>query len=80
MDRKHVVEVSRIIKSTTCPRKFKCCKSKLKWLPESRILLNNRLVQCLEKNRPQCALAVDSGLCVFCECPVRNWIAQTIGI
>ena len=76
----HRKKVEVIAERIECPRGYECCKAGSARRPRVREVVTDQLIECLEDSHQPCAFAVDFGSGRFCECPVLNYIATSLGI
>ena len=71
-------EIKDIIGGITCPKDFKCYKSRFNDLCKAQIFGLESFLVCLEKD-PKCKFSYAIGSRYFCQCPLRAYIAKKLG-
>jgi len=70
------LEIERIKATVNCPRRFRCMRSGLGNIPPVRVYGGADLIQCLATDRMDCPLSpVFCHDIVFCQCPLRRYLA-----
>ena len=72
----HKDKIEEMAKTTECAKGFSCLKSGFKKIPEVRLLAGSEVVECLEADGKTCKFGLCYGAGVFCECPLRKYIAS----
>jgi len=80
MDIEHKRAIEEVTGQMQCPNGFKCRKSGFEQMGKVRLLAEGKVIECLEENGRSCSFGVSCGLCVFCECPLRQYIARNLAI
>lgn len=76
MGPEHKRAVKRMAEGMECPRGFKCRKSGFKQIGKVRLLADGKVIECLEEDGRSCKFGLFFGSGVFCECPLRQYIAR----
>jgi len=71
-------EIEKIIGQLDCPKHCKCYKSGFEHLCKAEDIGLTSLLKCLEEDHKKCAFSVAFGLSVYCECPLRLYIARKL--
>ena len=73
-------ELEEIIGSMQCPKEFECYKSGLNSLCKAKKFDVYESLMCLNDEEAQkCLFAVRYAYKYFCQCPLRNYIAEKVG-
>jgi hypothetical protein len=65
-----------ILNELKCPKDFQCYKTKYKELCKARFMGSSKILLCLEDASESCIFSSSlDGIC-FCQCPLRNYIAN----
>ena len=78
MERIDKKKIEKIIAGFRCPKKFKCCKSRLDDLCKAKDVGSEHFLECLEKDSAKCAFALHFGYGVYCSCPLRIYIGKKL--
>jgi len=76
----HRKRIEEIRRQMDCPKDFACCKSDFQSLCRTRIIVDGKLIECLEEKPQWCHFALPFGHTAFCKCPLRNYIANNFYI
>jgi hypothetical protein len=72
-------DVQKIMAETDCPRSFRCYESGLEDLTPVKVISHNA-IECLKARESFCPMSVAFGLSiVICKCPLRKYVAVTLG-
>jgi len=80
MGPEHKRAIKEVIKGMECPKGFKCQKSGLKQVGKVRLLAEGKVIECLDEDGRSCRFGVFYGFGVFCECPLRHYIARNFPV
>jgi len=73
-------ELEEIIDKMQCPKEFKCYKSGLNSLCKAKKFDVYESLMCLNDEEAQkCLFSVRYAYKYFCQCPLRNYIAEKVG-
>ncbi len=73
-------ELEEIIDGMQCPKDFKCYKSGLKSLCKAKKFDVYESLMCLnDEEAHKCLFSVRYAYKYFCQCPLRNYIAEKVG-
>jgi hypothetical protein len=73
-------ELEEIIGSMQCPKDFKCYTSELKSLCKAKKFDAFESLMCVNDEEAQeCLFSVRYAYTYFCQCPLRNYIAEKFG-
>ena len=79
-DNPYLKELEEIIGGMQCPKDFECYKSGLKSLCRAKKFDIYESLMCLNDNEAQkCLFSVRYAYKYFCNCPLRNYIADKLG-
>jgi hypothetical protein len=76
MDAEHKRAIEEVIREMECPKGFKCQKTGFKQAGKVRLLAEGRVIECMEEDGRSCGCGLFYGSGVFCECPLRQYIAR----
>lgn len=76
MELEHRRALEELAKGMKCPKGFECIKADFEQSGKVRLLAKGRVVECLEQNGRACKFGLIYGDGVFCECPLRQYIAK----
>ena len=74
----HRDKIEGIIAEMDCPIDVKCYRGELDNLTKVRMLANDAVIECLEKNRRLCKFELPFGETFFCICRLRQYIAKNL--
>ena len=73
-------ELEEIIGRMQCPKEFECYKSGLNSLCKAKKFDVYESLMCLNDEEAQkCLFSVRYAYKYFCQCPLRNYIAEKVG-
>jgi hypothetical protein len=73
-------EIEQIIKEMDCPKEFVCYTSEFIKVGEARAIANGELLECLEEDGQLCRFGLPFGYAVFCQCPLRIYLASELNL
>lgn len=76
----HKRRMDEIIRGMQCPKDFECYKSGFEKLSKVRFVADAKLIECLEQTGRTCKSGLSFGSSIFCECPLRNYIAKNFHV
>ena len=79
MEQNYKKEIEKIIGGMTCPKDFRCYKSKFKSICKAEFAKGESLLVCLEENPPECIFSLFYATRYYCRCPLREYIAKKLG-
>jgi hypothetical protein len=79
MDEQVRKRIEEIAPGMKCPKGFACAESGFEELCKAQDRGLESYLECLERNAWNCPFAVPFGHGHFCECPLRVYIAKTLG-
>ena len=62
-----------------CPKNFKCYKKKYDKLCKTEYFGETKVLLCLEEEPQSCIFSLSYKDTYYCQCPLRNYIAEEIG-
>lgn len=62
-----------------CPKDFQCYKRKYKDLCKTEYFGETKVLLCLEEEPQSCTFSLSYKETYYCQCPLRNYIAEEIG-
>ena len=68
-----------IVGDLKCPKDFQCYKSKYKALCKAGVNGNPDILHCLEEEPNECIFSLSYRDTYYCQCPLRNYIAEKFG-
>ena len=69
-----------IIGKLKCPKDFLCYRTNYKKLGKAQFVGNSKILLCLENPPQACIFSSSSNDISFCQCPLRNYIANNYGM
>jgi uncharacterized protein (UPF0335 family) len=72
------IKVKEIIGELRCPKNYQCYRTKYKELCKAELLGKLKIVQCLEEDPQGCIFSLLYKDAYYCQCPLRNYIAEKI--
>ena len=63
-----------------CPKDFTCYKSGFENLSRIKDVADGKIVECLEEDSQPCEFGLNFGSSVFCQCKLRNYIANNLHV
>ena len=72
------IEISNIIGGLSCPKKYNCYRSKYQKLCKAAFVEELKVVNCLEEESQKCIFSLPYKDACYCQCPLRNYIAEKI--
>jgi hypothetical protein len=73
-------EVQKIMAEMDCPKSFRCYESGFEDLTTVQVISSNGLVECHGAGKSLCPLSARFGFdWAFCRCPLRKYVAVTLG-
>ena len=73
-------QIEEIISDLECPKDFECYKSGFAHVGKAKDAGIESLLECSEENPEMCTFSLPFGYAYLCECPLRYYIAKTLGI
>lgn len=61
-----------------CPKNFKCYKKKYDELCKAEYFGETKVLHCLEEEPQSCTFSLSFNDIYYCQCPLRNFIAEEI--
>lgn len=80
MQSKHKEHIEKIISQIQCPRRFRCYQSGFQDLGQVKDIGLESFLECLEEAPRTCPFCVPFASRHFCQCPLRLYVARTLGI
>ena len=68
-----------IIGALKCPKDFKCYKSTYNELCAAEFQYRTNVLNCLEEKPDGCIFSLSYRDTYYCQCPLRNYIAEKVG-
>ena len=72
------IEVTEIIGGLKCPKNYRCYRTKYKELCKAEFVEKVKIVHCLEEDAQGCIFSLLYKDAYYCQCPLRNYIAEKI--
>lgn len=72
----HEAEIRRILSRMSCPRRAECCDPDIEKSRRVHCLGDADLIECLDSRGRCCPLGLPFGYAIFCQCPVRKYLAR----
>lgn len=72
------MEVTEIIGGLKCPKNYHCYRTKYTELCRAAFVDSLKVLHCLEENAQGCIFALSYKDAWYCQCPLRNYIAEKI--
>jgi hypothetical protein len=72
------IEVTEIIGGLRCPKNYHCYRTNYKELCKAEFLGKLKVVHCLEEDSQGCIFSLLYKDAYYCQCPLRNYIAEKI--
>lgn len=72
------IEVTEIIGGLKCPKNYRCYRKKYKELCKAEFVEQVKIVHCLEEDAKGCIFSLLYKDAYYCQCPLRNYIAEKI--
>jgi len=72
------IELTEIIGGLKCPKNYHCYRTNYKELCKAEFLGKLKVVHCLEEDSQGCIFSLSYKDAYYCQCPVRNYIAEKI--
>ena len=72
------IEVTEIIDGLNCPKNYRCYRKKYKELCKAEFVEQVKIVHCLEEDAQGCIFSLLYKDAYYCQCPLRNYIAEKI--
>jgi uncharacterized protein (UPF0335 family) len=72
------IEVTEIIGGLRCPKNYHCYKTQYKELCKAEFIENLKIMNCLEEDSQGCIFSLLYKDAYYCQCPLRNYIAEKI--
>ena len=77
LTQKQQERVQEIMASMECPKGFPCYESNFEQMPNTKVVADGKVVECLEPKSATCSYALPFGFGRICTCPLRAYIAAT---
>ena len=71
-------KIEEIMGGMKCPKDFECAKGGFERLCQAKDFGLEQFLECLEDNPLQCPFAVPFGFDLFCQCPLRVYLAKKL--
>ena len=71
-------DVEEIIDGLKCPKDFSCYTSEFKSLCRARDVGLESFIACLASDSIECKFSIQFGGLIFCQCPLRVYIAKNL--
>ena len=81
-ERENVVRDMKVVSfmgELKCPKNFKCYKNKYDKLCKAEYFGETKVLLCLEEEPQSCTFTLSFNDTYYCQCPLRNFIAEEIG-
>ena len=81
-ERKNVIQDMKVVNfmgELKCPKNFKCYKKKYEKLCKADYFGETTVLLCLEEEPQSCTFSLLFHNTYYCQCPLRNYIAEEIG-
>jgi hypothetical protein len=75
----HKSRIEQFIGTLECPRDYECYRSGFEMLSRAQCVGETGLIECLGEHGDCCPYGLPFGDSVFCQCPLRKYIAETLG-
>jgi seryl-tRNA synthetase len=72
------IELTKIIGALRCPKNYHCYRTKYKELCKAELVGKLKIVHCLEEDSQGCIFSLLYKDAYYCQCPLRNYIAEKI--
>ena len=72
------IEVTEIIGGLKCPKNYHCYKTQYKALCKAEFVEKVKVLNCLEEDSQGCIFSLLYKDTYYCQCPLRNYIAEKI--
>ena len=72
------IEVTEIIGGLKCPKNYRCYRTKYKELCRAGFVEKLKILHCLEEDSQGCIFSLLYKDSYYCQCPLRNYIAEKI--
>ena len=72
-------QMEEIIGGISCPKDFVCYKSGFENLCNAEDIGLKSFLKCLEDNPIECVFSISFAGAYYCKCPLRIYIAKTLG-
>ncbi len=79
MDESARRKIAEIMGQMDCPKAFKCAKTGFEALCKAEDIGLDSMLKCLETYPMACKFAVPFGHGHFCQCPLRVFVAKSLG-
>jgi len=73
------LEIVGIIGELKCPKDFQCCKGKNAEFCRAEFMGESRFLHCFENKPGECIFSLSYEDKYYCQCPLRNYIAENTG-
>ena len=78
LKRKIEEDIGEIIHDLKCPRDFTCYSSNFKKVRRVKDVGLDSFVACLAPEATECKFSIQFGGLIFCQCPLRVYIAKNL--
>ena len=72
------IELTAIIGELRCPKNYHCYRTKYQKLCKAEFVEKLKVVNCLEEDSQGCIFSLLYKDAYYCQCPLRNYIAEKI--
>ena len=72
------IEITKIIGGLSCPKNYNCFRSEYQKLCKAEFVEELKVVNCLEEDSRKCIFSLPYKDACYCQCPLRNYIAEKI--
>jgi len=79
MDEEERNKIREIVGQMDCPKGFKCVEPGFQVLCRAKDIGLETFLECLEEDHLRCPFLVSFGDALLCECPLRRYIARSLG-
>ena len=71
-------QIQEIMQRMECPKDFECYRSGFENICEVKTVVPGKLIECLDESRISCMFGLSFGSAIFCQCPLRNYAAESL--
>jgi hypothetical protein len=71
-------DVEEIIDGLKCPKDFSCYTSNFKSLCRAKDVGLESFIVCMASDSAECKFSIQFGGLIFCQCPLRVYIAKNL--
>ena len=73
------LEIAGIIGELKCPKNFQCYERKYAELCHAEFVGEKKVLHCFDNKPGECIFSLSYEENYYCQCPLRNYIAENIG-